>query len=87
MGAKDLFSKLFGVPKSPKKTTSKLKEVPKNPAPPQAKPSSGHNINTTKAEIELLKKKISEKIERDPEMQKKAAMVLEKILNEGRVKK
>ena len=81
MGAKDLFKSLFfpnskPVKKSKKKVSSKkthLKDVSKQ------KSTNSQSV-LEKREIELLKQKISDQIS-TPEGSKKAAMIIEKMLN------
>jgi hypothetical protein len=74
MGALDKFKDLFGE-KTPKKAPaskpSKLKEVKADASKSQQK-----------AEVEILRQKIQEKLKKDPQLQKKAAMVIEKMMNE-----
>ena len=85
MGAKDLFKSLFfpnskPVKKSKKKVSSKkthLKDVSKQKTTnSQPVSKSSHE----KREIELLKQKISDQTS-TPEGSKKAAMIIEKMLN------
>lgn len=86
MGALDKFKNLFGekgpTPKAKKKPET-LKEVKAD------QKSSQNAVNKTreKAEVEILQKKIQEKLRKDPQLQKKAAMILENMINKGPSKK
>ncbi|MCF8057753.1 MAG: hypothetical protein K9K67_00545 [Bacteriovoracaceae bacterium] len=70
----DKFKGLFGeknTKKAPASRPSPIKEVKADAAKSQEK-----------AEVEVLRQKIREKLKKDPKLQKKAAMVLEKMINE-----
>lgn len=77
MSALSKFKNLFGEKSknsNPKQKVNHLKEV-------KAESPSETNTKRVKAEVEILQKKIREKIKNDPKLQKKAAMILENMLN------
>ncbi len=84
MGALDKFKNLFGekgpTPKS--KKANHLKEASKNESQKvKADQKGSTSSHRDKAEVEILQRKIQERLRKDPQLQRKAAMIVENMIN------
>lgn len=76
--AKKLKELFFGSPKATKKAKAMNQSVEKVT---DINPPSRSNPRRDKQEVEILKHKISRRFKDDPEAAKKAALIIEKMLN------
>ena len=86
MNALSKFKSLFGEKGEKTKPSSQSKKRPSHLKGVKAEEKGHSQNNRDKAEVEILQKKIKDKLAKDPKLQKKAAMILENMLNDKKQK-
>lgn len=86
MNALSKFKSLFGEKGEKTKPSSQPKKRPNHLKEVKAEEKGHSQNNRDKAEVEILQKKIKDKLAKDPKLQKKAAMILENMLNDKKQK-